>query len=153
MILYRSMERIFYHLVLVGGGWWVVGGGWLVKKLKIFEKLSGLYGSATIGWPFYNSKSSKPNGSASPFGRSWSHTFKTVEYVKIAEPLQNEHQALVPDNALPWAMQTLRPPAPTSASSKVAIPLCFLLCPRSTTCARLHPGRPLRRVEGSSLSS
>ena len=41
MILYRSMERIFYHLVLVVNGW-------LVKMLKIVEKLSGLYGSATI---------------------------------------------------------------------------------------------------------
>ncbi len=39
--LYRSMERILYHLVLVVGGW-------LVKMLKIVEKLSGLYGSATI---------------------------------------------------------------------------------------------------------
>ena len=39
MIFYRSMERILYHLV------WV-DGGWLVKKLKIVEKLSGLYGSA-----------------------------------------------------------------------------------------------------------
>ena len=27
-----------------------------------------------LGWPFYNSKSSIPNGSASPFGRSWSYT-------------------------------------------------------------------------------
>ena len=35
------MERILYHLVLVVGGW-------LVKMLKIVEKLSGLYGSATI---------------------------------------------------------------------------------------------------------
>ena len=41
MILYRSMECTLYHLVLVVGGW-------LVKKLKIVEKLSGLYGSATI---------------------------------------------------------------------------------------------------------
>ena len=41
MILYRSTECILYHLV------WVVGG-WLVKMLKIVEKLSGLYGSATI---------------------------------------------------------------------------------------------------------
>ena len=41
MILYQSMKRIFYHLVLVVGGW-------LVKMLKIVEKLSGLYGSATI---------------------------------------------------------------------------------------------------------
>ena len=32
--LYRSMERILYHLVLVVGGW-------LVKMLKIVEKLSG----------------------------------------------------------------------------------------------------------------
>ncbi len=35
------MELILYHLVLVVGGW-------LVKMLKIVEKLSGLYGSATI---------------------------------------------------------------------------------------------------------
>ena len=35
MNLYRSMERILYHLVLVVGGW-------LVKMLKIVEKLSGL---------------------------------------------------------------------------------------------------------------
>ncbi len=35
------MERILYHHVLVVGGW-------LVKMLKIVEKLSGLYGSATI---------------------------------------------------------------------------------------------------------
>ena len=39
MILYRSKEFILYHLV------WVVDG-WLVKKLKIVEKLSG---SATTG--------------------------------------------------------------------------------------------------------
>ncbi len=39
--LYRSMERILYHLVLVVGGW-------LLKMLKIVEELSGLYGSATI---------------------------------------------------------------------------------------------------------
>ena len=41
MNLYRSMERILYHLVLVVGGW-------LVKMLKIVEKLGGLYGSAAI---------------------------------------------------------------------------------------------------------
>ena len=41
MILYRFMECIIYHLV------WVIGG-WLAKKLKIVEKLGGLYGSATI---------------------------------------------------------------------------------------------------------
>ena len=41
MILYRSMECIIYHLLLV-----VVV--WLVKMLKIVEKLGGLYGSATI---------------------------------------------------------------------------------------------------------
>ncbi len=35
------MERIFYHLVLVVGRW-------LVKMLKIVEKLSELYSSATI---------------------------------------------------------------------------------------------------------
>ena len=34
MNLYRSMEHIFYHLVLVVGGW-------LVKMLKIIEKLNG----------------------------------------------------------------------------------------------------------------
>ena len=41
MILYRSMKCIFYHLMLVVDVW-------LVKMLKIVEKLSGLYGSATI---------------------------------------------------------------------------------------------------------
>ena len=41
MILYRSMECIIYHLLLV-----VVV--WLVEMLKNVEKLSGLYGSATI---------------------------------------------------------------------------------------------------------
>ena len=41
MILYRSKEYSLYHLVLVFGGW-------LVNKSKIVEKLSGLYGSATI---------------------------------------------------------------------------------------------------------
>ncbi len=35
------MELILYHLVLMVGGW-------LVKMLKIVEKLSRLYGSATI---------------------------------------------------------------------------------------------------------
>ena len=39
--LYQSIERIFYHLVLMVSGWWV-------KVLKIVEKLSGLYGSAII---------------------------------------------------------------------------------------------------------
>ena len=41
LILYRSVECIIYHPLLV-----VVV--WLVKMLKIVEKLSGLYGSATI---------------------------------------------------------------------------------------------------------
>lgn len=41
MVLYRSMVRNFYHLVLVVG-WW------LLKRVKFFEKLSGFQGSATI---------------------------------------------------------------------------------------------------------
>ena len=40
-ILYRSMIRNLYHLVLVVGVW-------LLKRLKIFENLSGFQGSATI---------------------------------------------------------------------------------------------------------
>ena len=46
MILYRSMECIIYHLLLV-----VVV--WLVKMLKIVEKLGGLYGSATIAETYH----------------------------------------------------------------------------------------------------
>ena len=99
------------------------------------------YRSATIcscwyrllGWPFYNSKSSIPNGSASPFGRSWSYASGPLDryadrerqvhqihwarmYVETAVPLQDELQALIHNNEHLRAMP-LQPWAPTSASA------------------------------------
>ena len=41
MILYRFRVLNLYHLVLVFGMW-------LLKKMKIFENLSGFQGSGTI---------------------------------------------------------------------------------------------------------
>ena len=56
------MERILYHLV------WV-DGGWLVKKLKIVEKLRGLYhtNAELPAAPRYPPASQAPPGAGAGF--------------------------------------------------------------------------------------
>ncbi len=138
---------------------------WLIISVHVTMHVTSLL---PFTLPFYNSKSSIPNGSASPFGRgSWSHTsrpsstctsklpitwehLETVEHLKVvehletvkhfgtstsippsmsrpsrlsntAEPLQNEHQAFIPDDAHPQAMQTLRSRLPLQHLSKLLL--------------------------------
>ncbi len=76
------------------------------------------------GWPFYNSKSSIPNGSASPSGKSWSKSqnrqivwnhcqapwdehLATVKHIET-----NGQQALITDDAHPRAIQIFQPQKP-----------------------------------------
>ena len=82
------------------------------------------------GWAFYNSKSSIPNGSASPFGRSWLYTsrhretvkrLKTVEHLEPVEHLKsvNYHKTVKIAVAHPRAIP-LQPCTPALAFSTVA---------------------------------
>ena len=106
-------------------------------------------GSLVVGWPFYNSKSFKPNGLASPFERKnrkifsylWALVRATNSAVSIAGPCSCQSPCWNPPPAGEDELAGTAPRAPTNNSGTLSHTLAMSRVPTDALAPPFAPAK------------